>query len=195
MPSEDANQVVGSESGTPTPPLVEGQIQVEGSSGAQTQAYSTANIVNIDDDEEGEVVGTRSEKRKKKCTSVIRKYFTKKTEVVEVDGKKYEQVWGYCNFPNCKQKYRAECNYGTNGFRNHLKSAHSVVKGQLQLKAEKEHGKDVTNIQPFRYDQDASVKKLYLAVINIVEHEYFVDFIKSLRPCFPSSLGSLLEMK
>jgi hypothetical protein len=30
------------------------------------------------------------------------KYFTKKIEIVEVDGKKYEQMWGYCKFPRCK---------------------------------------------------------------------------------------------
>jgi hypothetical protein len=45
------------------------------------------------------------------------------------------------------QDARAECNYGTTGFRNHLRSAHSIVKGQLQLKAEKDHGKDVTTFQ------------------------------------------------
>jgi hypothetical protein len=119
------------------------------------------------------------------------KHFTKKTEIVEVDGKKYEELWGYCKFPRCKQRYKAECNYGTTGFRSHLRPAHSIVKGQLQLKAEKNHGKDVNTIQPYRYDQEAGVKKLYLAIImhqypfNIVEHDYFVEFIKSLRPSFP----------
>ncbi|RLN41906.1 hypothetical protein C2845_PM01G32260 [Panicum miliaceum] len=55
MPSEDANQLVSSESDTPTlPPETNGQTQVEGSSGAQTQAQGTADIVNIDDDEEVE---------------------------------------------------------------------------------------------------------------------------------------------
>jgi hypothetical protein len=60
----------------------------------------------------------------------------------------------------------------------------------LQLKAEKDHGKDVTNIQPFKYDLGTSLKKFYLAIImheypfNIVEHDYFVDFLKSLRPSF-----------
>jgi hypothetical protein len=64
------------------------------------------------------------------------------------------------------------------------------VKGQLQLSLEKD-GKDITAIKPFRYDQDDSVKKFYLAIImheypfNIVEHDYFVEFIKSLRPSFP----------
>jgi hypothetical protein len=41
------------------------------------------------------------------------------------------------------------------------------------------------------YDQEESLKNFYLAIImheypfNIVEHDYFVDFIKSLRPSFP----------
>jgi hypothetical protein len=60
----------------------------------------------------------------------------------------------------------------------------------MQLKAEKDRGKDITNVQPFRYDLETSVNKFYLAVImheypfNIVEHEYLVDFLKSLRPSF-----------
>jgi len=47
------------------------------------------------------------------------------------------------------------------------------------------------HIQPYKYDQEASLKKLNLAIImheypfNIVEHEYLVDFIKSLCPSFP----------
>jgi hypothetical protein len=134
------------------------------------------------------MTGTR--KRQKRRTSIIWKYFTKETMEVEVNGKKFEQLWAYCNFPKCKQRYRVESNHGTNAFRNHLRSHHSIVKGQLELKAEKDHGKDVTTIQPFRYDPDASLRKFYLAVImheypfNIVEHDYFVDFIKSLRPSF-----------
>ncbi|CAA0806027.1 Unknown protein [Striga hermonthica] len=143
-----------------------------------------------DEDESGELTG--GDRRKpKKLTSFVWEYFTKKTEIVEMDGKKYEQKWGYCNYPNCKAKYRAECNYGTTGFRNHMKTTHHVVKGQLLLKAEKDHGKDITLIQPYRYDSEASVRKLHLAIImheypfNIVEHDYFVDFIKSLRPSFP----------
>jgi hypothetical protein len=44
-------------------------------------------------------------------------------------GKKYEQVWGHCNFARCKAKYRAKCNHGTTEFSNHLKAAHKIVKG------------------------------------------------------------------
>ncbi|TVU38048.1 hypothetical protein EJB05_11395, partial [Eragrostis curvula] len=93
-------------------------------------------------------------KRAKKCTSDVWQYFTKKTEILEVDGKKYYQLWGHCNFPGCRTKYRAECNYGTTGFRNHLKSAHRIVKGQQQLIIDRIHGKDITVLEPYKYDQD-----------------------------------------
>jgi hypothetical protein len=45
-------------------------------------------------------------------------------------------------------------------------------------------------VQPFKYDLEVGLKKFYLAIImhgypfNIVEHEYFVEFIKSLHPSF-----------
>jgi hypothetical protein len=75
-------------------------------------------VVNIDDleeeeeEEEDEQVQLTG-KRKKRLTSPVWKYFTKDIEVVEVNGVKYEQVCGYCNFPNCKTKYRAEGHNGT----------------------------------------------------------------------------------
>lgn len=46
-------------------------------------------------------------------------------------------------------------------------------------------------VETYRYDETVSLKKFYMAIImheypfNIVEHDYFVDFIKSLRPTFP----------
>jgi hypothetical protein len=87
---------------------------------------STEEIIALEDDdpEVEEVAGTTG-KRKKRCTSVVWQYFTKKVEVVEVEGKKYEQLWGYCNFPRCKQRYRAESVNGTNAFRSHLRSTQS----------------------------------------------------------------------
>ncbi|CAA0813283.1 Zinc finger BED domain-containing protein DAYSLEEPER [Striga hermonthica] len=119
-------------------------------SGSSQPASDDANQMDEDgeEDETGELTGGDG-RRPKKLTSFVWEYFTKKTEIVEMDGKKYEQKWGYCNYPNCKAKYRAECNYGTTGFRNHLKTAHHVVKGQFLLKVEKDHGKDITLIQPY----------------------------------------------
>ena len=108
-----------------------------------------------------------------------------------MEGKQIEEIWGYCNFARCDQRYRAEGVHGTTAFKNHLKSKHSTVKGQQQLKVGKNPGSVAAHVQPFKYDQEASLKKLNLTItmheypFNIVEHEYLVDFIKSLRPSFP----------
>jgi hypothetical protein len=73
----------------------------------------------------------------------------------------------------------------------HLRTTHGVVKGQQQLKAEMDNEKGIATIVPYRYDEDASLRKFYLAIVmheypfNISEHDYFVEFIKSLRPSFP----------
>jgi hypothetical protein len=58
-------------------------------------------------------------------------------KIAEVDGKTYKQLWGDCNFPKCKAHYRAESHEGTSRFITHLRTAHSVVKGQQQLKTKK----------------------------------------------------------
>jgi hypothetical protein len=61
----------------------------------------------------------------------------------------------------------------------------------MQLKCERDGEQNITTVQPYRYDEEASLRKFYLAIImheypfNISEHEYFVEFIKSLRPSFP----------
>jgi len=148
--------------------------------------------VNIgEDDQDDEEQAHLSGKRYKKCTSHVWKYFTKKKEVIEVDGKQYEQLWGYCNFARCNKRYRAEGPCGTTAFKSHLRSKHSIVEGQQQLNVGKNTGSEIAHIVPFKYDQEVSLRKLNLAItmheypFNIVEHEYLVDFIKSLRPSFP----------
>ena len=163
--------------------------------GAPATTTASAPQINIEDDDqeddEDEEQAHLSGKRFKKCTSIVWNYFTKKLEILEVDGKQFEQLWGYCNFPNCKQRYRAEGACGTTAFKNHLKSKHSIVEGQQQLNVGKNPGTEIAHVQPYKYDQEASLKKLNLAItmheypFNIVEHEYLVDFIKSLRPSFP----------
>jgi hypothetical protein len=81
-------------------------------------------VVNVDDleddseEEEDEDQAQLTGKRRKKCTSFVWKYFTKKLEVVEVNGVIFVQLWGYCNFPKCKKRYRAEGCNGTTGFKN-----------------------------------------------------------------------------
>ena len=158
-------------------------------------APATTTTPNVDNDDledgEDEEEAHLSGKRYKKCTSWVWNYFTKKKEYVEVEGKQIEEIWGYCNFARCDQRYRAEGVCGTTAFKNYLKSKHSTVKGQQQLKVGKNPSSVVAHVQPFKYDQEASLKKLNLAItmheypFNIVEHEYIVDFIKSLRPSFP----------
>jgi hypothetical protein len=154
---------------------------------ADKDIVNPSNVVEVDDSNEVDVSG----KRQKRCTSIVWQYFTKKEKIVEIDGKKYNQMWGHCNFPNCKAMYRAESYQGTSGFINHLRTAHSIVKGQQQLKADKDHGTNLTLVQTYKYDQEDSLKKFYLAIImheypfQMAEHNYFVDFIKSLRPSFP----------
>jgi hypothetical protein len=161
------------------------------------QGTSTAHAITIggetgDDpvpDDEGDL--PPSGKRRKKCTSDVWEHFTKKRLVIEDNGKTYVQLWAYCKWPRCKHKGRCESNYGTTRFWTHLRVAHSVVKGQMLLKEEKNPEKGITVVVPYRYDEKASLKKFYLAIVmheypfNISEHEYFVEFIKSLRPTFP----------
>ena len=186
---KNADQVVGTSTGGGSGPGTEVDGGNTNPSTQEPGVVAAADIVVLDgDDDEEKVVG--SSKRAKRCTSAVWKYFTKRTIVIEEGGKKYEQLWGHCNFPHCKHKYMAESNNGTNVFRNHLKSCHSIVKGQMQLRAKKDLGKDVSTVVPYIYDYETSLKKFYLAVImheypfNIVEHDYFVDFINSLHPSF-----------
>jgi hypothetical protein len=94
------------------------------------------NVIDIDDDNDQSEIGGVG-KRRKRCTSFVWYYFTNKVKIVEVDGKIYKQLWGHCNFPKCKAHYRAESCEGTSGFISHLRTTHSVVKGQQQLKIEK----------------------------------------------------------
>jgi len=160
----------------------------DGGKGGQ-QGIDTANAIIIEGDEpvpdeDDQPCG----KRQKRCTSDVWQYFTKKRVVIEDNGKTYVQMWAHCKWPRCKHKGRCESNYGTTGFWTHLRVTHSVVKGQQQLKVEKDGKKDITAVVPYRYDEEASLRKFYLAKVmheypfNIFEHEYFVEFIKSMRP-------------
>ncbi|WVZ79234.1 hypothetical protein U9M48_026838 [Paspalum notatum var. saurae] len=168
------------------------QVQAERGSGHQGSDAQNHVLIAGEEHMQGQDEDTQpSGKRAKKCTSDVWQYFTKKKVIIEDKGKTYLQVWAHCDFPNCKHKGRAESNYGTTGFWTHLRTTHSIVKGQQQLKVEKDHGTDITAVEPYRYDEQASLKKFYLAIVmheypfNISDHEYFIEFIKSLRPSFP----------
>jgi hypothetical protein len=69
-----------------------------------------------------------------------------------------------------------------------LKAKHQLTRGQQEL-----HLQNVGNstvAQNFKFDAEESLNKFYKAIImhdypfKMVEHEFFVDFIKSLRPHF-----------
>jgi hypothetical protein len=126
-PVEDSTTNVGtsgsSDIGVPLPTP-----DVQGDQGATPDVINVDNLEEEDNDEDEEQAQLTS-KRRKRCTSEVWKYFTKKIEIVEVNGQKYEQLWGYCKFPKCKQRYRTEGHHGTTGFKNHLKSQHRIVKG------------------------------------------------------------------
>src|SRR6266540_5306875 len=127
-------------------------------------------------------------KRQKKSTSKCWDDFKLSVEWVEIDNKKVKVQWATCN--HCGFKRERNSRNGTSLFLNHLKT-HNLSSGQQLLKVGKNDTMDSSPIEPYRYDQEASLRKLYLAIImheypfNIVEHEYFVEFIKSLRPSFP----------
>ncbi|PNT67020.1 hypothetical protein BRADI_3g19727v3, partial [Brachypodium distachyon] len=133
----------------------------------------------------------RPAKRQKKSTSDVWKgkdyimYYV----VEEIDGKKVRVEWAKCT--HCDYKRPRDNKNGTSVFKNHLKT-HNVVPGQQQLKLDKKLGETVAATPtPYKYDPDVSLRLFYMAIIMheypfvISEHEYFVEFIKSLHPTFP----------
>jgi hypothetical protein len=53
---------------------------------------------------------------------------------------------GILQFSKVKQRYRAEGCNGTTGFKNHLKSRHSVSRGQQQFKVGKDPGTEIVHV-------------------------------------------------
>ena len=152
-----------------------------------------AGVINIEDGG-GSGDDEPAEKKQKKCTSGVWEYFDKYWVTVEVNGKKEQQHWAKCKFQGCKNKTskgRCESRFGTTGFWTHLRYYHSIVKGQQQIKTENDEKNGVTIVKPFKYDQEESLKKFYMAMIvheypfNMAEHEFFQDWVKSLRPHYP----------
>jgi hypothetical protein len=132
---------------------------------------------------------SNTKKRKpKRQTSGVWDYFIKSTMTEKGDkGETEEQIWAKCK--KCKFKTRGESSRGTTIFWNHLKSRHYIHRGQQELQVQKGEGNNAI-VQNFKYDPEASLRKFHLAIVmheypfKMVEHEYFVDFIKSLRPHF-----------
>ena len=132
-------------------------------------------------------------KRSKKTTSEVWNHMTMyEVRVQDKDGNTIVENWAKCNSPGCTYKGRRESGRGTTVFKSHLKNNHSIMTGQqrLEMKPSGDNEKSAS-VQTFRYDEAASLTKFYLAIVmheypmRIVEHKYFIDFVKSLRPSFP----------
>ena len=137
-----------------------------------------------------------SAKRSKKLTSDVWDHFTKyDVTKVDDDGNKVVEPWASCNSKGCTYKGRRtndRGNRGTTVFRTHLQNKHHIITGQQKLVMEKVEGKEsMAAPATFRYDEAVSLRLFYLSIImheypfNIVEHDYLVKFIHSLRPSFP----------
>ncbi|KAM0832754.1 hypothetical protein ACQ4PT_064700 [Festuca glaucescens] len=125
-------------------------------------------------------------KKQKKCTSKVWLHFTKeKVTTIGPDSEEVVELWAKCN--RCKYKARADSNRGTTAFMNHLRARHNVKLGQQTLSLVKGDGNTTIVQTSNRYDPEVSLRKWHMALIMhdypfaMAEHEYFVDFIKSLR--------------
>lgn len=129
-------------------------------------------------------------KKQKKCSSEVWQHYTKyKVSKKGSDDTVIVEEYVKCN--KCSYKRRCESNCGTSVFWNHLNNKHNIKSGQQQLQMKKSEDGTEGAVETYRYDETVSLKKFYMAIImheypfNIVEHDYFVDFIKYLRPTFP----------
>jgi hypothetical protein len=116
------------------------------------QGIDTANAIVAEGDEPVQDEVLPCGKRRKRCTSNVWQYFTKRKLIIKAHGKTCLRVREHCNQPSCKHKGRAKGNYGTTGFWTHLRTSHNTVKEQLQLKSEKDAETNMTLVQPYRYD-------------------------------------------
>jgi len=182
--SEDAIQTISQSASSAAPSS--GRSLVPSTSTNGDQAID----VDVDSGGEDQPAG----KRVKKSTSEVWQYFEKYLVTEIVDGKPEQQLWGKCKYKGCKtktSKLRAESKFGTTSFWTHLANYHSIKKGQQHLTTKKDNETGIAIVQPYKYDQEASVRKFYEAMIvheypfNMVEHEYFQEWVKSLRPHYP----------
>lgn len=155
--------------------------------GGAAAAREPTNVVIVDEDIDDGTSVDPAPKRQKKSTSKVWEFFTKSTVIHKKDdGQTENQVWAKCS--KCKFKTRGESHRGTTVLWNHLQT-HSIKPGQQQLQVKKGEGNNAA-VQTFKYDPEVSLNKFYMAMViheypfKMVEHEFFVDFIKSMRPAF-----------
>ena len=136
---------------------------------------------------------TERKRQKKKLTSKIWDDFTKYELEKEVHGKIFKTEEARCN--HCKRIFNGASRLGTTHLKNHLDKCHSFlkntnVKGQLMLQTSLQKEDGTSSLSTYTYDGDVSRKKLIRMFVMheypfaMVEHEGFIDFIKSLRPSF-----------
>ena len=195
--SENANHNLGMSASSATPataPSSERILLPSGGTGTGGTETDGVDPIDVDVGSDGEDGNEPTSKRAKKSTSEVWQYFTKYKVTVKVNGKEETQLWAKCNVKGCvnkTSKHRAESRFGTTGFWTHLANYHSIKKGQQQLTTKTDKDTGVVVVQPYKYDQEASLRKFYEAMIvheypfNMVEHEYFQEWVKSMRPHYP----------
>ncbi|WVZ83298.1 hypothetical protein U9M48_030460 [Paspalum notatum var. saurae] len=136
---------------------------------------SPANVIHVDDVDES-LEPAAKKKRDKKSTFGVWDYFTKYTVQKKGDNGDIEkEVWAKCK--KCSFRTRGKSSRGKTVFWNHLKKKHDLTRGQQ-------------NCILRRFDPEESLNKFYKAMImhdypfKMVDHEFFVYFIKSLHPHF-----------
>jgi len=117
-----------------------------GATGASDRGFvaagtSTASAISVDGDEPVQEGDVPCGKRHKRCTSNVWQYFTKNRVVIEDNGKAYVQLWVIAIGPNAITRVDVRATMEQLDFWTHLRVAHSIVKGQQQLKVEKMGGK------------------------------------------------------
>jgi hypothetical protein len=162
---------------------------VAAAAAADLDAPPSPTDVDVQGTEGDEDDSTPDAKRQKKCTSEVWLHFTKdNVTTVGPNGEEVVELWAKCN--RCKYKARADSNRGTTAFRNHLKAKHRVKIGQQTLSLVKGEGSTAIVQTSTRYDPEVSLRKWHMSLIMhdypfaMAEHEYFVEFIKSLRSSF-----------
>ncbi|KAJ4758119.1 Zinc finger BED domain-containing protein DAYSLEEPER [Rhynchospora pubera] len=134
-------------------------------------------------------IDTQPKKKQKKLTSAAWIWFDRVVKHKVVNGKQVKLVRAICK--TCSRDFDGSSKAGTTHLISHYKTKHERTKGQKELNATRVGEEE--KLEAFRYDEDVSKKKLALAIamheypFKMMQHEFFVDFIKSLRPSFPLS--------
>jgi hypothetical protein len=147
----------------------------------------TSTSASVQDDTSNSVTQDDRTKRKKLTSDVWDNF--DKAEVMEViNGQTVSKCKAVCKF--CHKQFNGESSMGTTHLRNHYKNKHGRERGQLLLNLARV-GEDGI-LESYKYKEEVSAKKLLTAIVmheypfSIIEHEYFLEFIKSLQPAFPT---------